>query len=81
MAAGPDRVARPRGREREGSGTARRLGLSLNGLTLALQRGELAGLFSRVGSAEELGRFCRGAGIGDLQGLLAFLGGDGEARP
>jgi len=69
------------------------LGLSVGGLALAMDRGELERLYQRCGRSirfclpailiraaglsdpADLGRFCAGAGIRDLRGLLEFLGG------
>lgn len=34
-----------------------------------------------IATPEQIGAFARGAGIGDLAGLLAFLGDDGEDEP
>jgi hypothetical protein len=78
---------------------ARLLGLSVNGLRLARQRGEVDGFYVTIGrrvmfcgpalrlralgiaSPAEIGALARGAGIHDLAGLLAFLGGDGGSKP
>jgi hypothetical protein len=70
------------------------LGMSVGGVVLAMERGELDGLFVRVGrrtlfclpamqlralGVTDVGAFCRSLGIADLQSLLAFLGGSQPA--
>ena len=73
--------------------TARLMGCSANFVAAMDQRGEIPSwhLGARVlyplpalqfralniVTPEQIGKFCAGAGIHDLAGLLAFLGGDG----
>lgn len=67
---------------------ARRLGLSLNGFTLACQRGEIPGVFRAgrtvrvfwpavvlAGLGLDVAGLCRELGVDDLESLVSFLGG------